>query len=99
MILELEYGSFINDYGVEERFVKKEIDSYLSGHIFRGSSYESDDDCGTCDGARCAWCMEHYIVTVFDRPTSHPDGYMVTNVSFKQTFTNVRDATICYNLH
>ena len=31
-------------------------DSYLTGHIHRGSAYECDDDCGTCDGAMCDYC-------------------------------------------
>ena len=31
-------------------------DSYLTGHIHRGSAYECDDNCGTCDGAMCDYC-------------------------------------------
>ena len=31
-------------------------DTYLTGHIHRGSAYECDDNCGTCDGARCDYC-------------------------------------------
>ena len=31
-------------------------ESYLSGHLYRGSAYECADDCGTCDGARCDYC-------------------------------------------
>lgn len=35
---------------------KYEEESYLSGHIYRGSAYECADDCGTCDGACCDYC-------------------------------------------
>lgn len=31
-------------------------DRYLTGHIHRGSAYECDDNCGTCDGAMCDYC-------------------------------------------
>ena len=31
-------------------------DTYLTGHIHRGSAYECDDNCGTCDGAMCDYC-------------------------------------------
>ena len=31
-------------------------DAYLTGHIHRGSAYECDDECGTCDGAMCDYC-------------------------------------------
>lgn len=31
---------------------------HYSGHIHYRSPYESDDNCGTCDGARCDYCRK-----------------------------------------
>lgn len=42
------------------------ISKHLSGHIYRNSPYESDDSCGTCDGARCDSCSEYWTVPGFD---------------------------------
>lgn len=38
------------------------VSRYYSGHIYRNSPYESDDNCGTCDGARCDTCRERWRV-------------------------------------
>ena len=31
---------------------------HYTGHTWYNSPYESDDNCGTCDGARCGTCRE-----------------------------------------
>jgi hypothetical protein len=38
----------------------------LTGHTHYRSPYESYDNCGTCDGARCETCREMYEVADFD---------------------------------
>ncbi len=37
----------------------------FTGHLHRNSIYESDDNCGTCDGARCDTCKTRIIVDAF----------------------------------
>jgi len=32
--------------------------THLTGHTHYRSPYESDDNCGTCDGAKCDTCRE-----------------------------------------
>ena len=32
--------------------------TYYTGHLYRGASYETDDSCGNCDGARCDSCKK-----------------------------------------
>ena len=32
----------------------------LTGHMHSGSAYETDSDCGNCDGARCDGCRSLY---------------------------------------
>ena len=34
----------------------------LTGHMYYGSPYETCDDCGNCDGARCDYCDIVWIV-------------------------------------
>jgi len=34
----------------------------FTGHLYRNSMYESDDNCGTCDGARCDTCKTRIIL-------------------------------------
>ena len=38
------------------------VTRYYSAHIYRNSPYESDDNCGTCDGASCDVCCEMWRV-------------------------------------
>lgn len=38
------------------------ITKHLSGHMYHRSPYESDDDCGTCDGAKCEHCRPYWEV-------------------------------------
>lgn len=42
----------------------------LTGHQYYGTSmmaYESVDNCGTCDGARCDTCKTYYVVEDFEQ--------------------------------
>lgn len=48
-VLDKEYWSYMS-----ERF-------YYTGHMYHGSPFESDDNCGTCDGARCETCKKVII--------------------------------------
>lgn len=34
----------------------------MTGHMHRGSAYESDDSCGNCDGANCDSCKVVFVV-------------------------------------
>ena len=38
----------------------------MSGHMYRGSAYESSDSCGNCDGARCEHCVESFAWYGYD---------------------------------
>ena len=38
--------------------------SHLTGHTHYNSPIESDDDCGTCDGANCDRCHREYENTI-----------------------------------
>jgi len=49
------------------------ITKALTGHMYYRSPYECDDDCDTCDGAKCEWCEAEY--NVHDRTFSkHADA-------------------------
>lgn len=41
-----------------DKIMRKE----LSGHLYYGNIYETSNNCGNCDGARCHCCKEVYIV-------------------------------------
>lgn len=45
------------------------IDKELTGHMYYGSPYESCDECGNCNGAKCDFCHEKF--TVIDLYTDH----------------------------
>jgi hypothetical protein len=42
------------------------ITKHFSGHTYFNSPYETDDDCGTCSGARCDTCKEIWTVSNSD---------------------------------
>ena len=65
---ETESKTWIDEYGYEEEYVFKELSMCLSGHCYRGSSSETDSDCGNCDGGRCDSCHEVYTVTSYGPP-------------------------------
>ena len=52
------------------------MDKELTGHMYYRSPYESCDDCGTCDGARCDYCKTRYIVKDLDT-----DEYLYNGLS------------------
>lgn len=35
-----------------------------TGHMYRNSPYETDSDCGNCDGARCETCQLKFYSTI-----------------------------------
>jgi len=46
---------------------------HLSGHMHHRSPYECDDNCGTCDGARCEYCHEYKEYTLRDKSITLED--------------------------
>lgn len=73
MIICNEKLSFINEYGYEQSYSWKEVTMSLSGHLWRGSSMETDDSCGNCDGGRCNSCREIYEVFLWGELKHHID--------------------------
>lgn len=49
-----------------------EKETYLTGHMYRGSAYESDSGCGNCNGANCDYCRR---ITSYDILISIPSDY------------------------
>lgn len=47
----------------------------LTGHMYYRSPYESCDDCGNCDGARCESCRTKYIVEGIESDSLYYTGY------------------------
>ena len=39
--------------------------SYLTGHMYRGSAYETDNSCGNCNGANCHDCIKEISYGVY----------------------------------
>ena len=68
MIIEMQDGIFINDYGYKEKYTRKQIDKELTGHMNLNSPFSLSDDCGNCDGALCHRCRPMYRVTSYDIP-------------------------------
>jgi len=48
-------------------------EKHLSGHMHHRSPYECDDNCGTCDGARCEYCHEYKEYTLRDKSITLED--------------------------
>lgn len=42
------------------------ISESYTGHLHYLSPYESDGNCGTCDGAKCDICQKRYKVEAWD---------------------------------
>ena len=72
-ILEYYFNSY--NYYYEIEFDDVYIYEELTGHMYYRSPYESCDDCGNCDGARCEYCKTKYIVKSFDDETLYYSGY------------------------
>jgi hypothetical protein len=43
------------------------VATHFTGHDYYNSPIESDDNCGTCSGARCDNCKEQYEVWGIDK--------------------------------
>lgn len=50
------------------------ITTEYTGHQYYRSPYESCDNCGTCDGARCDYCRKKYIVKDLRTDTEYYNG-------------------------
>ena len=92
-----EWKTFVNSFGEIERYCYKTFDTYLSGHLYRGSAIETDHSCGNCDGARCYDCEEMYQVTLYDVPRETDNGSYVQKVLKWKRFMNEDDANKYYN--
>jgi hypothetical protein len=51
------------------------LSTSLTGHTHYKSPYESDDNCETCDGARCEACKKKYTVKDLISDEYYYDGY------------------------
>lgn len=40
-------------------------EEHLTGHMYYHSPYETDDDCGNCDGAHCEYCRCFKEITIW----------------------------------
>ncbi len=87
---------FVNAFGVEEQYVYKELEQYLSGHLYRRSEYESDNSCGNCDGARCDSCELITVVTLYSEPQESVQG-KICKLKIWKRFTNEKEALEYYN--
>ena len=38
------------------------VSKVLTGHMYYNSIYETCDNCGNCDGAKCEFCKTKYVV-------------------------------------
>ena len=48
----------IIDLVSEEKYWELDTDVYYTHHMYRNSPYETCDNCGNCDGARCEGCKK-----------------------------------------
>ena len=86
-MIKMEYGTFVNEYGFMEKYVKKELTSFLTGHLHLGSAFETFDSCGNCNGARCNACYRKYEISKYDIPVDDPvqGGYVQKRLNHKIT--------------
>jgi len=98
---EVEMKSFVNEYGYEEKYISKSLESHLSGHLHRGSAMEIDNDCGNCDGGRCESCREMFEVTHCGKPIDKVNEFGWTesfeNVLAHRWFADREEALAYYN--
>ena len=38
------------------------IQKHMTGHLYYKSAYETDDDCGNCNGGKCDYCHDNWTV-------------------------------------
>lgn len=74
------------------------INSYkeLSGHMYRGSSYETSNSCGNCDGARCDDCEPMY--TIYNKETGEDIPLYIEDPSILRRLTDVENLEYAYYL-
>ena len=94
-------STFVNEYGYDETYTTATLESYLSGHLYHGSAFETDSDCGNCDGARCSSCKEIFMVTSYGIPIDVVNKYGWTerheHLLAWRRFTNFDDALAYFN--
>lgn len=100
-MFEASYKSFVNDYGYDEAYISKSIESHLSGHLYRGSAIETDCSCGNCDGGRCESCIEIFEVAHCGVPIIKENEYgwdeQFENVLERRRFVDEEKALDYYN--
>lgn len=69
----IEYKTFVNHHGVEDKYPWLWMSHHLTGHLHAGSAMETDSDCGNCDGGRCDTCRSCWTVTEYAEPVPHID--------------------------
>ena len=74
--LKIEWEKVCID-GEEFDYMKRILESSLSGHVYRNSPFETDDSCGNCDGARCDSCREIYVLTEYGTPRIDEIGAII----------------------
>jgi len=94
----IEYGEFVNEYGIIEKYVRKEITSYKTGHVYLGSAFETYYDCGNCDGGRCHICKDKYEVIKYAQPVEDVTGGSIQKVLNRKVFNNETDAIEYYKM-
>lgn len=100
-MFEFSNKTFVNDYGYDEAYIAKCIESHMSGHLCRGSAIETDSSCGNCDGGRCESCTEIFEVVHCGEPILKENEFgwleRFENVLEKRRFTNKEEALAYYN--
>ena len=96
MILEMKEKTFVNEYGFKEKHTTKTIELELSGHLYRGSAFETSDNCGNCDGANCHRCCNIWTVIKYSDPIMTDDGYYELKVVKRKIFYNEDEAMSFY---
>ena len=96
-MFEFDLNTFINDNGFNEKYIKKELSSRLTGHLYSGSPFETDDSCGNCDGGHCYSCCEVYIVSEYDVPRIDDEGIKHDVLIRYRSFNNKQEALDYYN--
>lgn len=64
----MKFNTFVNQWGCEEKYIAKSIESHRTGHVNYGSMFETDSTCGNCDGGRCNSCTEIFTVYQYGEP-------------------------------
>lgn len=80
--------------------VEKQVESYMSGHLWLGSAMETYDSCGNCDGGHCNSCLDVFEVTIYEPPEEVLNEYgwseLRQETRDKRIFTNYQEAERFY---